>query len=120
MSFDYLFNSTQIITKIQKNFYEEVTQLLSDFKENSTDADISNGYVFGTNIPYNQARVVWPDTDKLHNMSPEGTNSSTDKFTMMIHETKPSVQKKSVVSIHWMCVNGKLILITQVFFSIVV
>lgn len=60
--------------------------------------DASNMHVFGKNIPYNQARVVWPNTSGLHNMSTQGINSSTDKFTMMIHGTTSSVQKKSVVS----------------------
>jgi len=50
---------------------------------------------FGASIPYNQAKVIWPDTTGLHNMSIEGTNLSTDKFTM-IHETKSLIQKSTV------------------------
>lgn len=98
VSFDCSFNLIQIVKEIQEQFYEEAIQLLSESKEN-TDADIPDRHIFGT-IPYSQARVVWPVTDRLHNMSTGGTNSSTDKFTMMIHETKSSVQKKSLVSIH--------------------
>ena len=64
-----------------------------------SNANTADSQIFGTDIPYNPARVVWPDTVKLHNMSTEKTNSNTDKFTMMIHETKPSTQKKSIVSI---------------------
>ncbi|EZA54919.1 Activating signal cointegrator 1 complex subunit [Ooceraea biroi] len=83
-----------IVQEIKANCYDEAIELLSESKEN-VDVDASSFHGFGANIPYNQAKVVWPDTTGLHNMS-EGTNSSTDKFTMMIHETKPSVQKKSI------------------------
>jgi len=76
-----------VVSRIQLECHEEVMELLSE--SNTADSQI-----FGTDIPYNPARVVWPDTVKLHNMSTEKTN--TDKFTMMIHETKPSTQKKSV------------------------
>ncbi|XP_072748400.1 activating signal cointegrator 1 complex subunit 3 [Anoplolepis gracilipes] len=85
-------NMMQIITKIQEQCYEEVIVLLIESKENM---DISNPRTFGVNIPYNQARVVWPNTNGLHNMSTQGINSSTDKFTMMIHDTTSSIQKKS-------------------------
>lgn len=69
--------------------------MLSESKENM---NASNTDVFDRNIPYNRARVVWPNTNGLHNMSTQGINSSTDKFTMMIHDTTSSIQKKSVVS----------------------
>lgn len=75
--------------------HEEVIELLSEFKENANAPD---SQIFGADIPYNRARVVWPDTVELHNMSTENTNSNTDKFTM-IHETKPLTRKKSTVSI---------------------
>jgi len=61
--------------------------------------DVDSFHSFGTSIPYNQAKVIWPDTTGLHNMSTETTNSSTDKFTM-IHETKSLIQK-SIVSIDY-------------------
>ncbi|KMQ96180.1 activating signal cointegrator 1 complex subunit 3 [Lasius niger] len=83
----------QKVTNIQKQCYEEAIALLSGSKENM---DASNPRIFGVNIPYNQARVLWPDTSGLHNMSTQGINSSTDKFTMMIHDTTSSIQKKSV------------------------
>lgn len=70
--------------------------MLSESKEN---ANTPKSQIFGTDIPYNQARTVWPDTVELHNMSTGKANSNTDKFTMMIHETKPLTQKKSVVSV---------------------
>lgn len=76
--------------------------MLSESKENM---DASNMRVFGTNIPYNQAKVVWPNTSGLHNMSVQEINSSTDKFTMMIHDTTSSIQKKSVVSKIWIWIN---------------
>lgn len=85
----------QIVTNIQKQCYEEVITLLSESKENM---DACNPRIFGANIPYNQAKVLWPDTSGLHNMSTQGINSSTDKFTMMIHDTTSSIQKKSTVS----------------------
>lgn len=76
--------------------HKEAIELLSESKEN---ADAPGLQIFGTDIPYNQARVIWPDTVELHDMSKK-TNSNTDRFTMMIHETKPLIQKKSVVSIY--------------------
>jgi len=75
--------------------YEEAIKLLSESKANASTSD---SQTFGTDITYVPARVIWPDTIKLHNMSTEKTNSNTDKFTMIIHETKPSTQKKSIVS----------------------
>ncbi|KYQ56449.1 Activating signal cointegrator 1 complex subunit 3 [Trachymyrmex zeteki] len=81
----------QVVNEIQIECHEEAMKLLSESNANTADLQI-----FGTDIPYNPARVVWPDTIKLHNMSTEKTNSNTDKFTMMIHETKPSTQKKSI------------------------
>lgn len=78
-------------------YHEEVMELLSEFKENANTPDLQ---IFGADIPYNRARAVWPDTVELHNMSTEKTNSNTDKFTMMIHETKPLIRKKSTVSIY--------------------
>lgn len=74
--------------------HEEAIELLSESKENANAPD---SQIFGSDIPYCRARAIWPDTVELHNMSLEKTNS-TDKFTMMIHETKPSILKKSVVS----------------------
>lgn len=73
-------------------------ELLSKSKENG-DAEASSLHVFDVDIPYNPARVVWPDTTKLH-MSREGINLSTDNFTMKLHGTESSLQKKSVVGIH--------------------
>jgi len=75
--------------------YEETIELLSESKANASTSD---SQTFGTDITYIPARVIWPDTVKLHNMSTEKTNSNTDKFTMILHETKPLTQKKSVVS----------------------
>lgn len=98
----HLIISIQIVTNIQKQCYEEAIVLLSGSKENM---DVSNPRIFGVNIPYNQARVLWPDTSGLHNMSIQGINSSTDKFTMMIHDTTSSIQKKSVVSKIWIWIN---------------
>ncbi|XP_011865347.1 PREDICTED: activating signal cointegrator 1 complex subunit 3 [Vollenhovia emeryi] len=81
----------QIVTKIQKECYEEAVELLSESKENAPDSR-----VFGADIPYNRARAIWPDTFLLHNMVTGKTSLSTDNFTMAIHATKPLVQKKSV------------------------
>lgn len=93
----------QIIAEVRTKCYDEVIELLHESKENmSIDAPGFRG--FGANIPYKQAKVVWPDTTRLHNMSTEGINSSTDKFAKMIHEMKPSlslVEKKSIVSIDY-------------------
>ncbi|KYM94799.1 Activating signal cointegrator 1 complex subunit 3 [Cyphomyrmex costatus] len=81
----------QVVNEIQIECYEETMKLLSELNTNTPDSQI-----FGANIPYNPARVVWPDTVKLHNMSIKKTNSNTDKFTMMIHETKPLTQTVSI------------------------
>lgn len=77
--------------------HKEAIELLSESKENA-NAPVSQ--IFGADIPYNQARAIWPDTVELHDMSTKQIHSNTDRFTMMIHETKPLIQKKSVVSIY--------------------
>ncbi|XP_071560788.1 activating signal cointegrator 1 complex subunit 3 [Temnothorax nylanderi] len=83
----------RVITKIQMECREEAIALLSESKENANAPDFSQ--IFGTDIPYNRARAMWPDTVQLHNMSTEKTSSNTDKFTMMIHETKPLIEKRA-------------------------
>lgn len=83
----------QIVTKIQMECHKEAIELLSESKENA-NAPVSQ--IFGADIPYNQARAIWPDTVELHDMSTKQIHSNTDRFTMMIHETKPLIQKKSV------------------------
>lgn len=93
--------NTQVVKDIKRYCGEEARKLLLllDGKEN-IDTNGSNSSMFGINIPYNEARVVWPDTNGLHKMSEEKINSNTDRFTMMIHETKPQQNaRKSVVSI---------------------
>lgn len=92
LTFQSVENMMQIITKIQKQCYEEAITLLSESKENMNASNPR----FGINIPYNQARVVWPNTNGLRNMSTQGINPSTDNFTMMIHDTTSPIQKKSV------------------------
>ncbi|XP_070529039.1 activating signal cointegrator 1 complex subunit 3 isoform X2 [Cardiocondyla obscurior] len=81
----------KVINKIQLECYKEAMDML-ELKENKNAGD---SQIFGTQIPYNRPRVVWPDTARLHNMSKEMPYSGTDKFTMILHETKPLMQKKS-------------------------
>lgn len=89
------------MTEIRLKHYDEITELLSETKEN-VDAEVTSRNfsleAFGVDIPYHPARVVWPDTSKLHSMS-TGINSTTDKFTMKLDEVNSYVQKKSVVGI---------------------
>ncbi|XP_032669372.1 activating signal cointegrator 1 complex subunit 3 isoform X2 [Odontomachus brunneus] len=92
---DYACKIMEIITEIRVEHYDEVMELLSETKENE-DAEAAGLHVFGADIPYNPARAVWPDTTKLHSMSREGINLSTDKFTMKLHGTESLSQKKSV------------------------
>ncbi|XP_036144237.1 activating signal cointegrator 1 complex subunit 3 isoform X2 [Monomorium pharaonis] len=91
LTYQYAEVMMQIVIEIQKECYEEAIELLSECKENANAPDLQ---IFDPDIYYNSARTVWPNTSDLHNMSTEKTNSNTDKFTMMICETKPS-QKKS-------------------------
>lgn len=93
LTYQYAEAMMRIVTKIQMECHEEATELLSESKKN---ANTPASQIFGADIPYNRFRVVWPDTIGLHSMSTKKTNSNTDKFTMMIHETKPLIQKKSV------------------------
>ncbi|XP_014472478.1 PREDICTED: activating signal cointegrator 1 complex subunit 3 [Dinoponera quadriceps] len=85
----------ELVAEIRSNYYDEIIQLLSETKENA-DAETPSLHGFGADIPYNPTRVVWPDTSILHNMSTEGINSTTDKFTMKLYGAGSSVQKKSV------------------------
>ncbi|XP_020291198.1 activating signal cointegrator 1 complex subunit 3 isoform X2 [Pseudomyrmex gracilis] len=89
MTFSSAQEIMKVVQDIQRFCGEEARKLLLslDGKENM-DTNVSNSSMFGTTIPYNEARVVWPDTNGLHKMSEEKINSNTDRFTM-IHETKP-------------------------------
>ncbi|XP_011704031.1 PREDICTED: activating signal cointegrator 1 complex subunit 3 isoform X2 [Wasmannia auropunctata] len=93
LSYQHAEAMMRIVNAIQEECCEEAIELLSESKAN---ANALASQTFGADIPYNHARVIWPDTVRLHNMSADKINSNTDKFTMMIHEMKPSTQKKSV------------------------
>lgn len=100
---DFLYS--KIVSNISEKISEDDLNLILNHNKSVEQNDVTTE-PFGTKIPYKQARVVWPQTDMLHDMNAKSIDSISSNFEELIkiHQPEPennTIMKKAEVCLYF-------------------
>ena len=93
----------QIIYLIKENISQEDLQFLISLKEDNKNVSANQSKLFGSNIPFHEKRVSWPNTENLYSMAGEKEFDIVSAFLNNNIETVNRRTDSNEVSINLKC-----------------